>query len=120
MAAIKCKCGNTYFARVLVNQFQDHPASLHSPMREVEPDHDIRLYQCLLCKSYMMPPMNYFNSTEEDKELYAILQAALEGKVLEKKTKHKPKRVHSGTVSFVGGDREDAPESHGKFIPASQ
>jgi len=52
MATIKCKCGNTYFARVMINQFKEHGASLYMSMHEVEPDHDIKIYQCLCCKLY--------------------------------------------------------------------
>jgi len=46
--------------------------------------------------------------------LYTIIQAALEGKVIEKKPRHKSKPLHSGTAAFVGGDNR--PEDHGKFV----
>lgn len=117
MAVVKCKCGNPHFARVNVNQFKDNAASLHMSMREVEPDHDIRLYQCInsKCNKYMMPPINYYTSTEDDKELYAIIQGALEGNIIEPSPKHKPKKIHAGTAAFIGGEND--PESDGKFIP---
>ena len=114
MATVKCKCGNTYFARVSVNQFKDNSAGLHRSMHEVEPDHDIKLYQCICCKSYMLPPIDYFTSTQQDKELYGIIQDALAGKVTPPKPTHKGKPIHRGTVGFVGG--EDKPEENGKFI----
>lgn len=117
MATVKCKCGNTYFARVTVNEFKDNAASLHMSMHEVEPDHDIKIYQCInsKCNRFMMPPINYFNSTEDDKELYTIIEGALEGNIVKKKAKHRGGRLHSGTVSFVGGEND--PDSHGKFVP---
>ena len=118
MAVVKCKCGNTYFARVSINQFKDNAASLHMAMHEVEPDHDIKLYQCIngKCNSFMLPPINYFNTTEDDKELFSIIEGAIQGEIIQPKTKHKGRRIHAGTVAFVGGEKD--PDSHGKFVPA--
>jgi len=62
-----------------------------------------------------MPPVSYFSATEDDKELFLIIEGALSGKVIEKKTKFKNKRIHPGTVAFVGGEKN--PEENGKFIP---
>ena len=78
-------------------------------------DHDIKIYQCICCKTYMMPPMDYYTSTEEDKELYNIIAEALNGKIVEKAVRHRVKPIHSGTVAFVGG--ENNPDNDGKFIP---
>jgi hypothetical protein len=114
MAIVKCKCDNTYFARVSVNQFKDNSAGLHRTMHEVEPDHDIKIYQCICCKSYMLPPIDYFTSTEQDKELYKIIGDALAGTVTKPSTKHRGKPIHKGTVGFIGG--QNNPEQDGKFI----
>lgn len=114
MATIKCKCGNTYFARIQVNQFRDNPIDLYRSLHEVEPDTDIRIYQCILCKDYMLPPVNYFNSTEDDKELYNIIEKALEGKVVEKKPKFRTP-IHPGSARFVGGEKDQ--ENNGKIVP---
>jgi len=115
MGSIKCKCGNTYFARINVNQFKDNPTSLHQPLYEVEPDHDIRIYQCISCEKYMLPPVNYFSSTEDDKELYNIIGKALVGEVVEKKPKYRSNRVAPGNARFIGG--EDDQENNGKIVP---
>jgi hypothetical protein len=114
---VKCKCENTYFARVNVNQFKGTGGGLHMSMHEIEPDHDIKIYQCInsKCGLYMMPPLNYFSSTEEDKELYAMIQGALEGKIIKPKIKHKPRRIQAGTAAFVGGESDS--DNDGKFIP---
>jgi hypothetical protein len=120
MATVRCKCGNTYFARVSVNQFKNNAVTLHSSMHEVEPDHDIKIYQCIntKCGQFMMPPINYYNTAEDDKELYTIVKGAIEGEIIEPKPKHRAGKVHPGTVSFVGGDNK--PEEHGKFVPVGQ
>lgn len=114
MATVKCKCGNTYFARVTVNQFKDNAVGIHRSMHEVEPDHDIKLYQCICCKSYTLPPIDYFTSNETDKELYQIILDALSGKVTQPLPKHKSRPIHRGTVGFVGGENKS--EENGKFV----
>ena len=115
MGLIKCKCGNTYFARVQINQFKDNPTSLYQDLHEAEPDHDIKIYQCISCNKYMLPPVNYFNSTEDDKELYNIIAKALEGEIVEKKPKYKSRRVAPGTAQFVGGEKDR--DNDGKLVP---
>ena len=116
MATVKCKCGNTYFAKVNVNQFTDYPVTLNSTMREVEIDHDIKIYQCISCSKYMLPPTNYHNTTADDKELYAIIDGALRGEVIEKKPRHRPKGIHAGTARFIGGEKVDD-DKVGKLVP---
>ncbi len=120
MAKIKCKCGNTYFARVQINEFHDQPTSLHQALHEVEPDHDVRIYQCISCKDYMLPPVNYFNSTEDDKELYHIISEALKGNVVDPKPRPKSGPLHPGTATFVGGESGNYTESEGSFIPVGK
>jgi len=115
MATIKCECGNTYFARVKINQFKDNATSLYGSLHEVEPDHDIKIYQCICCDKYMMPPVNYFSSTEDDKELYNIIEQALLGKIVEKKPKYRGRAIHPGTARFVGGEKNR--ENEGKIVP---
>lgn len=114
MGPVECKCGNSYFARVIVNQFKENSVGLYRSMHEVLPDHDIKIYQCIGCKSYMLPPIDYFTSTEDDKELYSIILDALAGKVTKRKPKFKSNRVPRGTVGFVGG--ESNPDDAGKFV----
>ena len=117
MAVVKCKCGNTYYAKVAVNQFRDNSVNLHTSMHEVDVDRDIKIYQCMNseCGKYMMPPLNYYGSTENDKELYAIIEAALEGKVLEPKSKLRPKSLHPGTARFL--EKEKDTVGAGTFTP---
>jgi len=115
MVKIKCKCGNPYFAKVSINQFRDMPTNLHASLHEVEPDYDIRIYQCICCKNYMMPPVNYFNSTENDKELYSIIESALKGEVVKPRGKFKGKRIQRGTAAFVNGENDTS--NAGKIVP---
>jgi len=101
MAKLKCKCGNTFFQKIYVNEFKDSPASLHTPLQEFDPDHDIRLYKCISCGKITMPPVDYFVSSEEDKEVYSIIENALDGKIIERKKPFRSKRIHPGTAAFV-------------------
>ena len=107
MASIKCKCGNTYFARVHVNQFKDFPASLHTPLHEEDPDNDMRIYQCIACSKYMLPPIHHMSTTEQDREVYHIIDQAIQGEIVEKKKLHRGRPIHPGTARFVENEKAD-------------
>lgn len=60
--------------------------------------------------------MHYQNMSEDDRELYGVIADAIEGKITEKKPKHKSKTIHSGTARFI--ERTPPAGTEGTFIKA--
>ena len=116
MAKLKCKCGNTYFAKVLVNQFNDLPTNLHSSLSEVDVDFDIKIYQCIKCKEYILPPVSYYNMSDDLKKLYMKLTDIIAGKDVPEERPIRRKQVAPGSAEFLSFEPKD-PSTMGKFTP---
>lgn len=112
MAKLKCKCGNTLFDKVEVNEYHNFTTNLHTTMREVHVDFPAKIYRCILCNKYHMPPTDYFSMSASDQKMYERIKAALEGKV-EGEDGKEDKLIPMGGIGYVNDSTD--PEDHGKF-----
>lgn len=114
---IKCTCGSTYFASVRVNQFKDFPSTLHQPLQEFHVDYDMRIYQCVSCNKYKLPPTNFHSMSDEDVAEYKALLDTVEGKPCEPENTKKLKPNHPGQIQFreLPEPGSENPEDAGRF-----
>jgi len=110
---IVCKtpgCGNTYFIKLEANEFYEHSRPMHQPLKEVDSDTNIKLYQCVACKQLFLPPIDYHSSTEEDQSVYKYLTEIIDGIAPAEATKPMRKQAAPGGIRYqnpfgtIGGD----------------
>jgi len=126
MAKLICKnkeedgslCACTYFEKLRVNEFYDKATNLHSGLREVEVDSDIRIYKCIRCRTIILPPVEYWNTSEDNKKVYLELQELIDGEKVKRKISERIRRTQPGNIDFIKNSVADDPENHGKFIKA--
>ena len=101
MAKMKCKCGNSYLIKVEVNEFYSSSTNLYTSLREIDVDRDVKIYQCLKCKEYILPPVDYLSAIDEDKTRYENLLKIVKGEEPNPEVKPRPKRTVPGEINFV-------------------
>lgn len=119
MAKLICdKCKNTYFKKIVVNQFHDYNGTINHSLPEVNIDDNIILYECLNreCCHIMTPTIGY-NNPEEERELSTKLKGIIRGdlKALSDREKPLPKAIKPGQARTRGREESD-PSNQGKFV----
>jgi hypothetical protein len=119
MAKVTCKCGNTYFEKINVNEFYDRTTDLYQQLPEVEVDLDIKMLRCIKCGKYKLNTIDYYGASESDKKLYKRLLDIIEGREpkIEKNIEYGP--IQPGSmrpVKIKSGD----PSNDGKFVRQDQ
>lgn len=119
MAKLKCdKCNNTYFKKVVVNEFHDYSGTINHTLPEVNVDDNIILYECLNREcGYIMTPTIGYNNAEEERNLAAKLKKIVNGdlEAMTDSERPLPKAIKRGQV----GKREQGesdPSQHGRFV----
>ena len=110
-----CKCGNTFFAKVAVNEFHDRTTDLYQSLPEVEIDLDIKMYKCIRCGEYKLSNIDYYGASTDDKKLYQTILDLIEGKdvVPERHNNYGP--IQPGTMRPLKTRKGD-PINDGKFV----
>lgn len=109
-------CGCTYFVKLYVNEFKDFAASLYTTLQEVDVDNDIKLYRCLKCGEIMLPPVDHFSTSEEDKKIYKKLQVLIDGGTPEEEKGNTYRPIHPGTARAMSQTNLVDPANHGKLV----
>ena len=104
------------FWKGFCNEFHDFPTNLHSSLQEIYTDYDIKVYKCIACKNYKLPPIDFYTSPNEDKDLYLTLEKAFEGKITEEEKYTRKTPIRPGTAQFVESMATDS-ANNGKFVP---
>ena len=117
MAKLKCECGNTYFKKVIVNEFHNYSGNIYGSLPEVDIDSNLVLYECInnQCRKILTPTLSY-NSPQPDRDLTAKVEKIIEGDTsVIKDTAPKGRAPRPGEVTRQELTRSD-PSQLGKFV----
>ena len=117
MAKLTCKCGNTYFKKVIVNEFHNYSGHMYGTLPEVDVDSNIILYECINneCRKIVMPTLDY-NTPQADRDLAKKLDSVVKGDVsVLQETLPRGRRPRPGEVTRQENLPSD-PSQHGRFV----
>jgi hypothetical protein len=109
------KCKNTYFKKIVVNEFENYNGTMYATLPEKNTDSDYKLYECIACRNIEVPTLSYTNSEDERKEAEK-LKRIIEGTYVAEPENPLSRRVAPGTLRKVNADEKEEIENHGKFV----
>lgn len=122
MSKLICRvsgCGNTFFAKVNVNEFHDYGGSLYNMLPEVVPATDVKAYQCVKCGSITLPTLDW-STPDADRKLAKQILDIADGKDVKPETKmNRSTRPVPGYMTPVNDQRQSDPSQQGTFVRQS-